>query len=188
MKKILVTSIAILSTLTLASCSSLDGQYKKSNNDNKQTTKPVKAPTQSSFKNNVAKLNDKTIKIIGVKTVNNSEKYDEPLVVFIYKTTNKSNKIITPKNAWDSTFKITQKSHHLNEVNFNDDRLDYNPDQNLAEGDSAKNTVVYELNNQNDPITINASEGINPNSINNNSSSIDGTNLGSEQFKLNTNK
>ena len=33
MKKLLVSSIVILSSLTLASCSSLDGQYKKSSND-----------------------------------------------------------------------------------------------------------------------------------------------------------
>lgn len=187
MKKLLVGGIAILSTLTLASCSSLDGQYKKSNNDHKQTTKQVKAPRQSSFKNNVAKLNDKTIKITGVKTVDNNQDYSEPLVAFIYKTTNESSKTITPQIAWDNTFKITQKGKQLKKVSFNDERLDSNPDKNLAEGDSAKNTVVYELNNQTDPITINASEGISTNSINN-SSNIDGTNLGSEQFKISDNK
>ncbi|KRM80694.1 DUF5067 domain-containing protein [Fructilactobacillus sanfranciscensis] len=186
MKKLLVSSIVILSSLTLASCSSLDGQYKKSSNDKKQTTKQVKAPTRSSFKNNVATLNDKTIKITGVKTIKDTQEYSQPLVVFMYKTTNKSNKIITPLTAWNNTFKITQKGKSLKKVSFTDDRLDSNPDKNLAEGDSAKNSVVYELDNQKDPIKINASEGISINSINE-SSSIDGTNLGSEQFSINNN-
>ncbi|CAJ1185941.1 hypothetical protein FS150101_NMOIFPPK_00858 [Fructilactobacillus sanfranciscensis] len=186
MKKLLVSSIVILSSLTLASCSSLDGQYKKSSNDKKQTTKQVKTPTRSSFKNNVATLNDKTIKITGVKTIKDTQEYSQPLVVFMYKTTNKSNKIITPLTAWNNTFKITQKGKSLKKVSFTDDRLDSNPDKNLAEGDSAKNSVVYELDNQKDPIKINASEGISINSINE-SSSIDGTNLGSEQFSINNN-
>ena len=194
MKKLLVSSIVILSSLTLASCSSLDGQYKKSSNDKKQTTKQVKTPTRSSFKNNVATLNDKTIKITGVKTIKitgvktikDTQEYSQPLVVFMYKTTNKSNKIITPLTAWNNTFKITQKGKSLKKVSFTDDRLDSNPDKNLAEGDSAKNSVVYELDNQKDPIKINASEGISTNSINE-SSSIDGTNLGSEQFSINNN-
>ena len=186
MKKLLVSSIVILSSLTLASCSSLDGQYKKSSNDKKQTTKQVKTPTRSSFKNNVATLNDKTIKITGVKTIKDTQEYSQPLVVSMYKTTNKSNKIITPLTAWNNTFKITQKGKSLKKVSFTDDRLDSNPDKNLAEGDSAKNSVVYELDNQKDPIKINASEGISTNSINE-SSSIDGTNLGSEQFSINNN-
>lgn len=186
MKKLLVSSIVILSSLTLASCSSLDGQYKKSSNDKKQTTKQVKTPTRSSFKNNVATLNDKTIKITGVKTIKDTQEYSQPLVVFMYKTTNKSNKIITPLTAWNNTFKITQKGKSLKKVSFTDDRLDSNPDKNLAEGDSAKNSVGYELDNQKDPIKINASEGISTNSINE-SSSIDGTNLGSEQFSINNN-
>ena len=185
MKKLLVSSIVILSSLTLASCSSLDGQYKKSSNDKKQTTKEGNEVI-TEYKNNVATLNDKTIKITGVKTIKDTQEYSQPLVVFMYKTTNKSNKIITPLTAWNNTFKITQKGKSLKKVSFTDDRLDSNPDKNLAEGDSAKNSVVYELDNQKDPIKINASEGISTNSINE-SSSIDGTNLGSEQFSINNN-
>ncbi|WP_429970774.1 DUF5067 domain-containing protein [Fructilactobacillus sp. Tb1] len=187
MKKLLVGGIAILSSLTLASCSSLDGQYKKSNNDTKQSTKPVKTPNQASFKNNVATLNDKTIKITGVKTINDTQDYDKPLVAFIYKTTNRSDKIITPLDAWNNTFKISQKKTTLKPVSFSDERLESNPDTNLAKGDSKTNTIVYELNNDSDPITINASQGISTNNISTNNQSIDGTNLGSEQFSIKNN-
>ncbi|WP_413627129.1 DUF5067 domain-containing protein [Fructilactobacillus vespulae] len=184
MKKFLIGTLTIASCLTLASCSSLDGSYKKSNQDNTKKTKQIKAPAKSSFKNNVAKLNDKTIKIKGVKTIQQGDS-DQTLIAFQYKVTNESTNILTPLNAWNSTFKVSQGNKELKTTDFSDDRLPSNPNENLAKGDSIESSVVYALDNANDSIKINASEGISNNNITAaTTSTLDGTNLGTEEFSI----
>ncbi|ANZ58062.1 hypothetical protein BGL34_01985 [Fructilactobacillus lindneri] len=186
MKKLLVGSFIIVSTFALTACS-LDGSYHKnaSDSNNTKSSKKAKMPSESFFRNNEAKLSDKTLKITGVKTVKKSQNNPNPLVVFLYTTKNTSNKNMTPEEAWNTTFKVSQNKQKLSKSNFTDKSIPSNPQENIGKNQTVKNSMVYVLKNSSDPISVNASEGINNNNITaSTSQNIDGTNLGSQVYNI----
>ncbi|USS87316.1 DUF5067 domain-containing protein [Fructilactobacillus hinvesii] len=181
MKKQIILGLAAVCTLTLAGCSSSNHSQSKPKNTTSKTTSQ-----QPSFRNNVAQLNDKTIRIKGVKTIKQPNESTPSMVAFIYQVKNKSNHEMTAMQAWDSNMKVTQNKQELAKTKFSDDSLPNNPDETIAKGQTVKSSVVYKLSNDKDAISINASQGINQNAIDQNSNQqIDGTNVGTQTFAIN---
>ncbi|USS86518.1 DUF5067 domain-containing protein [Fructilactobacillus cliffordii] len=180
MKKQIILGLAAVATLSLAGCSS----SKQSQSKPKSAT-TSKTSQQPSFRNNVAQLNDKTIRIKGVKTIKQPNESSPSMVAFIYQVTNKSNHSMTPMDAWNANMKVMQNKQKLDQTKFSDDSLPSNPNESIAKGQTVKSSVVYKLNNTKDPISINASQGINQNAIDPNSNQqIDGTDVGTQTFAI----
>ncbi|USS85468.1 DUF5067 domain-containing protein [Fructilactobacillus myrtifloralis] len=182
MKKKIILGMVTICTLGLAGCST-PGHHA----DNaKSKSAPTSQTTQPSFRNNVAQLNDKTIRIKGVKTIKQPNETEPSMVAFIYQVTNKSKRVLTPKQAWNENMKVSQNKQELKETNFSDKTLPQNSDQTIAKGQTVKSAVVYQLQSPKESISINASQGINSNPIDQNANQqIDGTDLGTQTFAIN---
>ncbi|EKK21072.1 hypothetical protein B808_850 [Fructilactobacillus florum 8D] len=154
MKKRWLSVPIILSSGLLAGCSFVNpGANRQSKSTNQKTTsQPVKA----SFENNILKTNQATIKITAVKTTRPNQTYPQPIITFIYKTTNNGSTSITPQSTWKKSFNALQQGNQLPTTTLKDPSIPDNNQRQLQSNQSVENATSYQLKNQTDPVTLQA--------------------------------
>ncbi|USS93959.1 DUF5067 domain-containing protein (plasmid) [Fructilactobacillus ixorae] len=178
MKKIILSTVILASSIALVGCSS-------SNKDSKSSSKSqiVSVPKKNNyyFKNNVAKLHDEKIEITKTKVINPGEEGnqygDKPIIAFWYKTTNYTDKKIDPISAWESVFEAYQDNNKNQENKLNvgmlpDEKYLDSQTQAIKKNGTVENAISYELSDTTTPVQLKASKG------------IDGKALGDQTYKL----
>lgn len=175
MKKTL-TIVTLASAMLLAGCSSNNSSG--SNQSSAGTTSSQQTSSSSSsqvdtskpgFSNGTAVLDDVTIQITDHKVIQKGEKGneygDKPVIAFWYKTTNKSDKEVSPLMSWMAVFNAFQdndpnKENKLSvgmlpDSNFRDSQM-----ANIKKNGTVENAIAYELTDTTTPVQLVANKGV----------------------------
>lgn len=179
MKKKWLVLTGLTCALFLSSCGNSSNQSSSKSSSSKRIVKVAKQQKYY-FKNNVAEIHDVKIQItnVEVKTADQTNGYsDKPLIVFIYKATNKTNKDIDPISAWQAIFNAYQDNNKnsVNQLNvgstIDEKYLDTQSEQ-IKKGGTVENEATYELSDMSTPVKLQATQG------------IDGKKLGYQMYKI----
>ncbi|MFT9005527.1 MAG: DUF5067 domain-containing protein [Liquorilactobacillus hordei] len=179
MKKIGTVLAGVICTLSLVSCGNTSN---KSSSKKASTAKTITVGKQQKyyFKNNVAEIHDIKIQItnVEIKTADQTNGYsDKPLIIFIYKVTNKTDKKIDPISAWLAVFNAYQDNdkNSVNELDIgstiDEKYLDTQSEQIKKDG-TVENEITYELSDMSTPVKLQATQG------------MDGKKLGYQMYRI----
>lgn len=163
MKKIVVLCIAMMVAVAMVGCGS-DKPEK-----GKATKEETKNPPVGYFKDNIAEIEDVKIEITDVKVIpagNPGNEYGEKsLIVFYYKTTNKTDKDIDPMSAWMAVFTAYQDNdkNRLNELragHLEDERFYETATETIKKGGTVEGAEAYELDDETTPVLLKATKGV----------------------------
>ena len=175
MKKLLVLLIVLAMMFTLVACG--DGATNTGEADVPEDGEEVSGETEDSkepindvyFKDNEAKIEDVKIKITGTKVIPvgevGNEYGEKPVFAIWYEVTNLSDKDIDPISAWLAIFTAIQDN---NPNAINELEVGALPDENhldsqletIKKGGTVENSIAYELDDLETPVTLVANQGI----------------------------
>ncbi|EQB35035.1 hypothetical protein M948_18190 [Virgibacillus sp. CM-4] len=180
MKKYLFALIIGL-ILILAACGdsseSEDASAEESNSTSDESTESdsgsEEAKTEENsdvyFKDNEAKINDLKIKITETKVIpageSGNEHGEKPVFAIWYEATNLSDKEIDPSTAWIAMFTAIQDNdpNAVNELEVgalpDEAHLDSQL-ENIKKNGTVENSVAYELDDLETPVTLVANQGV----------------------------
>lgn len=132
-------------------------------------TDDTAASSDVSFKDDVFTTPEMKIEITSHRLIPvgqpGNEYGDKPVIAFVYKTTNLTNKELDPTTAWIGSFSATQDNdpNAVNELNVGgtpgDQYLDTQLEK-IKQGGTVENAVAYELDDETTPVTLSASENL----------------------------
>ncbi|MED3804766.1 DUF5067 domain-containing protein [Lysinibacillus xylanilyticus] len=175
MKKKLIFSAALVLSLGLAGCGADSSKDEKPKEETKTTASTDKTTDKEAksdgvyFKDNELKIEDVKINITETKVIPVGEKGneigDKPVFAIWFKTTNLSDKEMTPGIAWQAVFTVIQDNNPnaVNELEVGmlpDDRFQNTQFENIKKDGTVEHAIAYELDDLETPVTLVANQGI----------------------------
>lgn len=127
------------------------------------------ASGDASFKDGVLKTSKMKIEITSHRVIPvgqpGNEYGEKPVIAFVYKTTNLTNKELDPTTAWIGSFEAYQDNdpNAVNELNVGsmpgDQYLDTQTEQ-IKQGGTVENAVAYELDDETTAVKLSAKEDL----------------------------
>jgi len=125
--------------------------------------------SQYYFKDKTLKIHDATLVITDVKVIPVGEKGNEhgskPVIAFWFKTTNLTDKEITPSDPWIACIDAYQ-DNNPNAVNkldvgsLPDERFLDTQFENIKKGGTVEGAIAYDLDDTTTPVVLKATQGI----------------------------
>jgi len=121
------------------------------------------------FKDNTLKIHDATVVITDVKVIPVGEKGNEygkkPVIAFWFKTTNLTNKEMTPDEPWIACIDAYQDNNpnaenKLDVGSLPDEQFSDSQFENIKQGGTVEDAIAYELDDSTTPVVLKAMQGI----------------------------
>lgn len=175
MKKIIALMLTLIVALAFVACGDdkpEKGEVKKEEGNYSE---------KSYFKNDIAEIEDVKIEITDVKVIPvgnpGNEDGEKPVIAFWYKVTNKTDKDISPSDAWMAVFSAYQDNdpNRVNELDMGmspDDKYIDTSLETIKKDGTVEDATSYELDDLETPVLLKATKG------------FDGKEIGSKEYSI----